>query len=62
VNEAGEILRLRWIDLDLDEDYIYARSRKQSRRKKETARRIDLHPELKKELLACGNSGPTGSL
>jgi integrase len=48
----GEILRLRWIDVDLEGDFVYARSRKQSRRKKETVRRIDLHPELKKELLA----------
>jgi integrase len=38
----GEVLRLRWIDVDLDEYYVYAVSRKQSRRKKETVRRIDL--------------------
>jgi integrase len=48
----GEVLKLRWIDVDLDEDFISARSRKQSRRKTETVRRIDLHPELKKELLS----------
>lgn len=48
----GEVLRLRWIDLDLDEGYISARSRKQSRRKRETVRRIPLHAELKAELVA----------
>lgn len=48
----GEVLRLRWIDVDLDEGYVSARSRKQSRRKRETVRRIVLHPELKTELLA----------
>lgn len=51
----GEVLKLRWIDVDLDEDFLFARSRKQSRRKKETVRRIDLHPELKKELLGGGS-------
>lgn len=48
----GEVLRLRWVDVDLDEGYVSARSRKQSRRKRETIRRITLHPELKAELLA----------
>jgi integrase len=47
----GEVLRLRWVDLDLDEGYLSARSRKQSRRKRETVRRIPLHAELKAELL-----------
>lgn len=47
----GEVLRLRWVDVELDEEYITARSRKQSRTKTETVRRSDLHPELKKELL-----------
>jgi integrase len=56
----GEILRLRWIDVDLDEEYLCARSRKQSRRKKETVRRIDMHPELKKELLAWRQLRPRG--
>jgi integrase len=54
----GEVLRLRWIEVDLDEGYVYARSRKQSRRKKETARRIDLYPELKRELLAWRQQRP----
>jgi integrase len=56
----GEVLRLRWVDVDLDEGYLYARSRKQSRRKKETVRRIDLHPELRKELLAWRELRPRG--
>src|SRR5262249_3149515 len=54
----GELLRLRWIDVDLDEGYVCARSRKQSRRKTETVRRIDLHPELRKELLAWREQRP----
>jgi integrase len=56
----GEILRLRWVDVDLADGYISARSRKQSRRKRETVRRIDLHPELKKELLAWRQQRPQG--
>lgn len=48
----GEVLRLQWVDVDLEEGYVSARSRKQSRRKRETIRRIALHPELKAELLA----------
>ena len=47
----GEVLRLRWIDVDLDEGYICARSRKQSRSRTEVIRRIDVHPELKQILL-----------
>jgi integrase len=56
----GEMLRLRWLEVDLDEDYLTARSRKQSRKKTETVRRIDLHPELKKELLAWREHRPKG--
>jgi integrase len=56
----GEVLRLRWIEVDLDGGFIYARSRKQSRRKKETVRRIDLHPELQRELLAWRQKRPKG--
>jgi len=56
----GELLRLRWIDVDLEEGYLCARSRKQSRRKTETVRRIDLHAELKKELLAWREQRPQG--
>jgi integrase len=47
----GEVLRLRWSDVEFDQDHLIARSRKQSRRSVETTRRIDLHPELKRELL-----------
>lgn len=46
----GEILRLRWIDIDFDQGIIVARSRKQSRREAETTRNIDMHPELVREL------------
>ena len=56
----GEVLRLRWLDVNLDDNYIIARSRKQSRSKKETVRRIDLHPELKHELLAWRDRRPRG--
>ena len=48
----GEVLRLRWADVEFDQGYVVARSRKQSRRAAETARRVDLHPELGRELLA----------
>ncbi|MCY2987997.1 MAG: site-specific integrase [Planctomycetota bacterium] len=47
----GEVLRLRWVDVDLDHGYITARSRKQSRKRQETSRRIELHPELRQHLL-----------
>jgi integrase len=43
----GELLRLRWSDIEFGQDSLIARSRKQSRFQEETARRIDLHPELK---------------
>lgn len=56
----GEMLRLRWLEVDLEEDYITARSRKQSRTRTETVRRIDLHPELKKELTAWRERRPKG--
>lgn len=56
----GEVLRLRWLDVDLDEDYITARSRKQSRKRTETVRRIDLHPELKRELVTWRELRPKG--
>lgn len=56
----GEVLRLRWSDVEFDQGHIIARSRKQSRRKVETQRRIDLHPELKAELLAWRERRPGG--
>ncbi len=56
----GEILRLRWVDVDLDDGFLCARSLKQSRRKRETVRRIDMHPELRKELLSWRECRPRG--
>lgn len=56
----GEVLRLRWLDIDFEDGYLTARSRKQSRRRSEVARRIDLHPELRQELLAWRESRPKG--
>jgi integrase len=42
----GEVIRLAWADVDLDGRLVRARSRKQSRRRAETVRSIDLHPDL----------------
>jgi integrase len=56
----GEVLRLQGVDVDLAEGFIYTRSRKQSRSKRETVRRIDLHEELKKELLDWKQRRPRG--
>lgn len=56
----GEVLRLPWLDVDLDTGYITARSRKQSRTKSETIRRIDLHRELKAHLLDWRAKRPKG--
>jgi integrase len=56
----GELLRLRWIDVEFDQDSLTARSRKQSRQQAETTRRIDLHPELKEVLLAWQRQRPKG--
>jgi integrase len=56
----GEVLRLRWTDVELDQGYLVARSRKQSRRVKETVRRIDLHPELEQELRRWKDLRPGG--
>jgi integrase len=56
----GEVLRLRWIDIELDQDAMVARSRKQSRQSVETRRRIDLHPELKQSLLEWQHKRPRG--
>ncbi len=46
----GEVLRLRWVDIDLSQAVLTARSKKQSRQRLETARHIDIHPMLLKEL------------
>ncbi len=56
----GEVLRLQWVDVDLAEEFIYARSRKQSRSKRETVRRIDMHQELKTDLLEWNQRRPRG--
>ena len=48
----GEMLRLRWLDVDFRRKLITARSLKQSRQKRETSRDIDLHPELEAILTA----------
>ena len=58
----GEVLRLLWSDLDPDHRVIIARSRKQSRTKKETVRLIDMHPELERELAAWCEQRPKGQL
>jgi integrase len=56
----GEVMRLRWSDIEFDQDYIVARSLKQSRQHVETTRRIDLHPELKRALLGWREQRRTG--
>jgi integrase len=48
----GEILRLRWMDVNFRQRLITARSLKQSRQVVEVAREIDLHPELAEVLEA----------
>jgi hypothetical protein len=57
---SGELIRLLWTDVEFDQGRIIARSRMQSRRDVEVARRIDPHPELKKELLVWRECRPTG--
>jgi integrase len=42
----GELLRLRWSDLNFAQSWLTARSHKQSRQIAETSRRIDPHPEF----------------
>ena len=56
----GEVLRLRWADVDFETDGITAWSRKQSRSNKDTKRTIDLHPELKTILLRWQAQRPKG--
>lgn len=58
----GEILRLRWTDVDLEKAFLIARSRKQSRTKREVQRQIELHPDLQKELLTWRKRHPKGQL
>jgi integrase len=56
----GEVLRLRWTDVEFDQDALIARSKKQSRQAVETTRRIDMHQELKKILLEWRDRRRTG--
>jgi integrase len=56
----GEVLRLRWDDIEFEQDSLVARSRKQSRFEEETTRRIDMHPELKVLLLEWQTKRPRG--
>jgi site-specific recombinase XerD len=56
----GELLGLRWGDVNFDQRCITARSRKQSRSKKITLRRIDMNTELCRELLAWREQRPRG--
>ena len=58
----GELLRLRWQDVDFERNYISAWSRKQSRQKTFTKRQIDLHPELKTHLMTWQRQRPNGQL
>jgi integrase len=56
----GELMRLRWTDVDLDRGLLTARSRKQSRQQTEVCRTIDLHPELQKMLTEWRAQRPRG--
>ncbi len=56
----GEILRLKWLDVDLRNGFVTAISRKQSRVQKETNRKIALHPELRLELEAWRSKSRKG--
>jgi integrase len=56
----GEVIRLRWLDIEFDQGHIIARSLKQSRRAIESRRRIDLHPELLEELMRWRRRRPSG--
>jgi integrase len=56
----GEVLRLRWADVEFASGHLVARSRKQSRRAAETVRRVDLHPELARVLQEWREHRPRG--
>ena len=58
----GEVMRLTWADVDLDGRLVRARSRKQSRRRAETVRAIDLHPDLVQVLADWKGTHPTGQM
>jgi integrase len=56
----GEILRLRWVDLDFEHGSLIARSKKQSRQAVETHRRIEMHAELQAILQNWRSKRPRG--
>jgi integrase len=56
----GEVMRLTWTDVDLAGRLVRARSRKQSRKIRETIRAIDLHPDLWTILTDWKNRHPKG--
>lgn len=56
----GEMLRLKWPDIEFDQNSLVARSRKQSRFLEETIRHIDMHPELRSLLLEWKDKRPRG--
>jgi len=56
----GEMMRLRWLDVDFRRKVVTASSRKQSRQQKETHREIDLHPEVEAILLEYRAKRPHG--
>jgi len=58
----GEVLRLRWDDIDYAAGTVRARSRKQSRRQTFTARAVSLHPELAERLRAWQAACPRGQV
>jgi integrase len=56
----GEVMRLRWTDVDLERGMLTARSRKQSRQQTEVCRTIDIHPELQQILSEWRAQRPRG--
>jgi integrase len=58
----GEVMRMVWSDIDLEGRLVRARSRKQSRRRAETIRAIDLHPDLVEILTDWKARHPRGQL
>lgn len=56
----GEILRLRWSDINFDAGFVTARSRKQSRQMTETSRDIPMHSMLRDILMAHLKNRPSG--
>ncbi len=56
----GEILRLRWSDINQDAGLVTARSRKQSRQTVETSRDIPIHPVLQGILTEHQSNRPHG--